>query len=245
MDASKSQDQTPDSIRANADYFLNNIKEYEHHVQEIDTYARIRDFISSKVRGVNRLLDVGNGGVFAYDTNGIGEIIALDLFLEDLPKELLQRYIPANARAKQGSALAIPEPDNQFDMALMVMLLHHLVGRDWKASWQNACTAMSEALRVLRPGGRLLIVESCVPAWFFEFERPVFWVLSRAVRTVFSHPITIQFPASMIRRELSRHCPEVKQQNIPKGSHILQFGFKVPSFATPAQVFAFEATKAA
>lgn len=245
MEARNAPDQTPDSIRANAGYFLNNIKEYEHHVREIDSYAKIHDFISSKVHGVNRLLDVGNGGVFAYDTTGIGEITALDLFLEDLPKELLDRYIPTNARAKQGSALAIPEPDGQFDMVLMVMLLHHLAGSDWNASWQNACMAMSEAVRVLRPGGYLLIVESCVPAWFFAFERPAFWVLSRAVRTVFSHPVTIQFPPAMIKAELSRQCPDVKQQSIPKGSHVLQFGFKVPSYVTPAQVFAFEATKAA
>jgi ubiquinone/menaquinone biosynthesis C-methylase UbiE len=243
--AANAQDQTAASVRANAEYFLNNIREYERHVQEIDTYARIHDFVTSKVRGVNRLLDVGNGGVFAYDTTGIGEITALDLFLEDLPDDLLQRYIPPNARARQGSALAIPEPDNQFDVVLMVMLLHHLAGRDWKASWHNSCTAMAEAVRVLKPGGRLLIIESCVPEWFFAFEQPTFWALTRMVRTVFSHPVTIQFPPGMIRGELARHCADVKQQKIPKGRYVLQFGFKVPSFATPAQVFAFEATKAA
>jgi SAM-dependent methyltransferase len=237
--------QTAKSVRTNAEYFLNNIREYERHVQEIDTYARIHDFITSKVRGVDRLLDVGNGGVFAYDTTGIGEITALDLFLEELPQDLLERYIPPNARARQGSALAIPEPDNAFDMVLMVMLLHHLAGHDSEASWRNACRAMDEAVRVLKPGGRLLIVESCVPEWFFAFERPVFWALTRAVRTVFSHPVTIQFPAKMISGELARHFQEVKALNIPKGSYVLQFGFKVPSYATPAQVFAFEATKVA
>lgn len=243
MIAGNSSNQTPESIRANAAYFLNNIKEYEHHVQTIDTYARLHDFVSRKVRGTNRMLDVGNGGVFAYDTAGVGEITALDLFLDALPEDVVARYFPANARAKQGSALAIPESDDEFDAVLMVMLLHHLTGRDWQTSWQNACTAIAEAVRVLRPGGRLVIVESCVPAWFFAFERPAFWMLTRTVGTVFSHPITIQFPPDMIRDEIARHCADVKVERVPKGRSILQFGFKVPSFATPAQPYAFEATK--
>jgi SAM-dependent methyltransferase len=235
--------QSANSVRANADYFLRNINEYKYNVQEIDTYRTIHDFISTKVKGQGRLLDVGNGGVFAYDTSGIGEITALDLFLENLPADLLACYFPSNSRARQGSALAVPEPDNSFDMVLMVMLLHHLAGRDWQSSWQNARTAMAEAHRVLRPGGKLLIVESCVPQWFFTLERPAFWVLTRAVRSVFSHPVTFQYTPAMVQNELSRRFVDVRLERIPKGKHVLQFGFKVPSSLTPVQVFAFNAMK--
>ena len=130
-------------------------------------------------------------------------------------------------------------------MALMVMLLHHLAGRDWRASWENVQTAISEALRVLRPGGKLLVIKSCVPRWFFEIERPTFWMLTRMFNSVLSHPITIQFPPEMIEAELNRRPTTVTREQIPKGAAVLQFGFKVPSFLTPVQIFAFEASKVA
>jgi ubiquinone/menaquinone biosynthesis C-methylase UbiE len=235
--------QSSASIAANATYFLRNIEEYDHHIQTIDTYRRIHDFITRAVDRTGSLLDIGNGGVFPYDTSGVGQITALDLFLGSLPPELLRSHFPQNAVAKEGSALSIPEADNSFDMVLMVMLLHHLAGKDWRASWRNAQTAIAEAWRVLRPGGRLLIVESCIPQWFFAFERPAFSLLTRMFKSVLSHPITIQYPVAMIEAELRQKSQSLKVEKIPKGSAVLQFGFKVPSFMTPVQVFALEAKK--
>src|SRR6516225_6138481 len=172
------------SLNANVSYFLNNIQQYQALVSTIDTHRTISAFISQKLSGVGDLIDIGNGGVFDYDTSLVTSITAVDLFFDDLTPDLLHRYFPANARARQGSALAIPEPEGQFDMALMVMLLHHLAGHDWLSSWHNAQRAIDEAWRVLRHTGRLLIVESCVPWWFFQIEKPLFLILSKLVRSV-------------------------------------------------------------
>jgi hypothetical protein len=49
--------------------------------------------------GVGELIDIGNDGVFDYDTSLVTSITAVDLFLDDLPPELLQKYFPANARS--------------------------------------------------------------------------------------------------------------------------------------------------
>lgn len=235
--------QSKQSLDANAGYFLKNLSDYDESVRTIDSYRHIHDYVTTKIAGTKRLLDIGNGGVFAYDTTVVQSITAIDLFLGSIPHELLKIHFPANAIATDGSALAIPEPNELFDMALMVMLLHHLAGKDWRTSWQNVQTAISEALRVLRPGGKLLIVESCVPRWFFEIERPAFWMLTRTFNSVLSHPITIQFPPDMIEGELSRRSNTVTREQIPKGAAVLQFGFKVPSFLTPVQIFAFVASK--
>jgi SAM-dependent methyltransferase len=212
-------------------------------VSNIDTYATIHEFISKKVSGVDRLIDIGNGGVFDYDPTKVGAITAVDLFFEGIPPELLHQHFPPNATAVQGSALQIPEKDGTYDMALMVMLLHHLSGATWRESWVNAQAAIAEAMRVLRPGGRLLIVESCVPWWFFQLEKPAFYALTSVVKSVFSHPITFQFPADMIRGVVAQHTQRVTVERIPKGRYVLQFGFKVPSVLTQVQVFAFEAIK--
>ncbi len=231
------------SAAANAAYFLEHLREYHDSVATIDTYKTLHDFVSKEVEGVNELLDVGNGGVFVYDTSRIGTITAVDLFLEDLPPEIIKTYFPGNARAQRGSALALPANDNTFDMVLMVMLLHHLTGTDWQSSWLNARQAMREAWRVLKPGGRLLVVESCVPRWFFQLEKPALWLLSRLLKTIFSHPITLQFPAAMIADELRDRFESVQARSIPKGRFVLQFGIKTASFLTPAMPFAFSAIK--
>jgi SAM-dependent methyltransferase len=245
MTMDTNSNQSSASIAANASYFLKNIEEYDRHIQTIDTYRRIHDFLTQAVDGTETLLDIGNGGVFPYETSGVGRITALDLFLGGLPPELLRSHFPPNAEAKEGSALSIPEADGSFDMVLMVMLIHHLAGSDWRESWRNAQRAIGEAWRVLRPGGRLLIVESCVPNWFFQLERPAFSILTRTFRSVLSHPITIQYPVAMIERELRERSALVKVEKIPKGTAVLQFGFKVPSLLTPVQVFALEAKKPA
>lgn len=244
MHTSAGSHQSPASIAANAGYFLNNLKSYQSHVRDIDTYRTIHRYISEKVAGTGNLLDVGNGGVFAYDTAQVGAITAIDLFFDDLPAELVRRHFPPNARAQSGSALAVPAADRSFDMVVMVMLLHHLSGEDWRSSWSNAQRAIAEGWRVLAPGGRMLIVESCIPEWFFPFEKVAFRLLSRATKTILSHPITLQFPVRMIAEELGTRAASLVLQPIPKGRYVLQFGKKVPSVLTPVQVYGIEARKA-
>ena len=231
------------SVASNVSYFLGHLSEYHASVANIDTYKTLHQFTSKAVAGVGELLDIGNGGVFDYDTSGVRSITAIDLFLGDLPPDVVAKYFPQNCRLIQGSALALPERDGKFDMVLMVMLIHHLTSTDWRSSWENARLALDEAWRVLKPGGRLLIVESCVPWWFFQFEKPALWLMSRSIKSIFSHPITLQFPPTMIKGELDKKSNKVKMTKISKGRFILQFGFKVPSFITPAMLFAFEAIK--
>jgi SAM-dependent methyltransferase len=236
--------QSKASTTSNASFFFDNLNKYNNSVKNIDTYKTIHDFISAEVAGTNDLLDIGNGGVFDYDTSGVRSITAVDLFLGDIPADVIAQHFPSNCRPVQGSALALPQLDGKFDVVLMVMLLHHLTGTDWKSSWDNAKLAIDEAWRVLKPGGHLLIVESCIPRWFFHIEKPALWILSRAVKSVFSHPVTLQFPADMIAKQLEQLSASVTVTKIPKGKFVLQFGLKFPSFVTPVMPFAFAATKA-
>src|SRR5947209_4141299 len=146
MNQSAHARQSDQSAAANAQYFLQHLSEYEHSISQIDTYKAIYRYISDRVSNVQHLIDIGNGGVFAYDTSRVASITAVDLFFDSLPPDMVARYFPKNANAKQGSALEIPEPDENADMVLMVMLLHHLSGRDWRESWSNAQRALAEAL---------------------------------------------------------------------------------------------------
>lgn len=232
--------QTDKSVAKNISFFLEHRHDYDKNIQELDTYATIRFSINQALHGINHLLDIGNGGVFDYDTNVISNIVGLDLFFDHLPS---LSACPTNVTLKTGSALHIPEPDASFDGVLMVMLIHHLVGKTVHDSLDNVRCAVREAFRVLRQGGRLIIVESCVPQWFYIFERIVFPLVSPLINSVLSHPATLQYPADTLVNIVKEYSQSVEILHIPKGKWILQFGFKFPAALTPVQTYRLMAYK--
>ena len=78
--------QTTASVASNTAYFLEHLKEYHDAVASIDTYRTLHDFVSERVAGAQELLDIGNGGVFCYETSSVGSITAIDLFLKTCRK---------------------------------------------------------------------------------------------------------------------------------------------------------------
>ena len=221
--------QTEKSVDKNISFFRDNLHSYGKNVQELDTYVSIRAFTSEAVKGIDRLLDIGNGGVFDYDVDQAGHILALDLFLDDIDTS----SYPSHITFKAGSALDIPEPDESFDGAIMVMLLHHIVGKTVAESLNNINVTVKEAMRVLKPGGKLIIVESCVPQWFYAFEKFIFPLASRVIDVVLSHPITLQYHVVTIKKIASIYSSDIEVHRIPKGRWVLQYGFKFPSILTP------------
>ena len=232
--------QTDVSIAKNKSFFGENLGAYNHNVQQLDTYAAIRNAINPAVAGVDQLLDIGNGGVFDYDTALVRSIVAMDLLFEEYSPAA---PVPSNITFKAGSALEIPAENESFDGAIMTMLLHHLVGATVSQCVQNCRRAIGEALRVLRPGGRLVIVESCVPRWFYHFERLVFPLASPLIGWLSSHPATLQYPAAMLTKMIEEHNLRPEVLPIPKGRWVLQYGVKFPSALTPVNVFRFIARK--
>lgn len=232
--------QTDRSVAKNKSFFGKHRDEYDKNVQELDTYKAIRGSINETLPGIDRLLDIGNGGVFDYETNIVGSIVALDLFFNDLPASFTY---PSNVTLRTGSALSIPEPNESFDGVLIAMLVHHLVGRTVKESINNIHCAVREAFRVLRPGGRLIIIESCVPRWFFLFESLLFPLAAPLINVLLRHPATLQYPTSLIARIVEQFSSSVENLRIPKGRYILQFGYKFPSIITPASPYRFVAHK--
>jgi len=76
--------------------------------------------------------------------------------------------------------------------------------------------AAKEALRVSRPGGKLIVIESCVPKWFYFFEKAVSPFMARLINA------TLQFPAAVIEEILEElDSSSIEANLIPKGRWIL------------------------
>ena len=232
--------QTDASVAKNISFFQGNLQAYNTNVQELDTYAAIRASINQSLPGISRLLDIGNGGVFDYDIGLVHSIVALDLFLDDLPASYV---CPTNVTLKTGSALSVPESDESFEGVLVVMLIHHLTGKTVGESLDNVRCAVREAFRVLRPGGKLVIIESCVPQWFYLFERGVFRPASFLINALLQHPATLQYPVSLLAQIIQEHSSKVEVVPIPKGRWVLQYGFKFPAALTPVTPYKLVAYK--
>lgn len=223
--------QSRSSVDANRRWFADNAS-YAEGIARLETYRTIRAAIDEQVTGVGRLLDIGNGGVFDYDTSRAREIVAVDLFLDDAPPE----SAPPNVTFRRGDALALDEPDGSYDAVLVALVLHHLVGEHPGDLVPNLRRAIAEAHRVLRPGGRLIVVESCVPAWFHAVERVMFRPLTLLAGTrLLSHPATMQLPARDIGALMAERFAPVQGRELPVGRWILQFGRRWPSALTPAR----------
>jgi SAM-dependent methyltransferase len=227
------QDQA--AVEKNKSFFAGNDR-YAERVAALTTYKNIRNAVNERIVGIQRLLDVGNGGVFDYDTSLVPEVVGVDLFLDDSKPE----RAPPNVTLRVGNALALGEPEAAYDGVLMVSVLHHLVGSDIRGTVANIRRAVAEMRRVMMPDGRLVVVESCISSRAYAVERRLFGALCRiSARGLMEHPPALQLPAKTIEQLLAEQFSDVRVEQIPVGLLILQFGHLWPTALTPARPFVF------
>lgn len=219
------------SAEQNADFFAQD--KHGRDVAELDTYRHIREAVTREVAGTDRLLDVGNGGVFDYDTTKVRSIVAVDLFLDRLPAS----QFPPNVTPRKGDALSLDEEPDSYDAVLQALLFHHLVGARAEDLLVNVRRAIAEAKRVLRSGGRLVVAESCVPRWFYGVERAMFRPLKAVARTrlLGGHPPVLQLPFALVQDVIAEQLEIERAYRVQPGRWTTQFGRRWPMALTPAR----------
>jgi len=116
----------------------------------------------SAVRAGHKVLDIAGGtgdlaAKFAARVGAEGTVVLADIndsMLRVGRDRLLDRGIVENVRFAQADAQHLPFPDNSFDLVSIAFGLRNVTDKD---------LALRSMLRVLKPGGRLLILEFSKP----------------------------------------------------------------------------------
>jgi ubiquinone/menaquinone biosynthesis C-methylase UbiE/DNA-binding transcriptional ArsR family regulator len=137
-------------------YFRTHAAEWDRirklHVADTAVEEAIRAALAGQA--FRSLLDLGTGTgrmleMFGPDIErGFGIDLSLDMLL--LARDRLERAGLKNCSVRQGDIYDLPLANNAFDVVILHQVLHFL---------DDGARAIREAARVLRPSGRLLIVD--------------------------------------------------------------------------------------
>src|SRR6185369_14686295 len=121
---------------------------------------------SLNLRGDERLLDMGCGRgavlLMAAQHLTTGRAVGVDLWrtidqsgnsAEAAQRNAVAEGVADRVELRTGDMAALPFEDDSFDLVLSSLAVHNISGRAGREK------AISEAVRVLRPGGRLMIVD--------------------------------------------------------------------------------------
>lgn len=217
--------------------FFDKWADYGCLVSGLDTYKLIAEALRGEIQG--RVLDVGNGGVFNYDVASAKEIVAVDI----ATKPAATGDFPVPVEFRWGDAVKLPVESDSFDTVIIQSVIHHLAESTYSLSRERAAKAIAEAFRALKPGGRLVIMEPCLPVFCERIERfsyPVFkWLLQRI-----GHPYVFQWNSNTIA-QFAREAgfQQVQATRIPLGKWVIHLGCQWPAALTVVRAYKFIAVK--
>lgn len=142
-------------------------KTYDHIVRLLtfgqEQKLRLATLHLAEIKPGEHILEVGCGtGTLSLaakrKAGQQSQVVGIDI-ASDMIETARQKAEKAgqDVRFQVGRIEAIPFPDNQFDLVLSSLMLHHIPGDAAKQQ------GMREMFRVLKPGGRLLIVDATRP----------------------------------------------------------------------------------
>lgn len=176
---------------------LGRAKSWDNHVRHVEELAcspgfrqlRAEIIAAARLKASDRVLDVGAGtGLLTLAAAPkVGHVIALDsspAMSRHLETELRRRSID-NADVIVGTASDLPLGDKSVDVVLSNYCFHHLTDEDKHR-------ALSEAIRVLRPNGRLVVGDMMFRVGFGQSR-------DRAVIFRFARKMLRRGPAGILR----------------------------------------------
>jgi ArsR family transcriptional regulator len=139
-----------------AAYFRANAERWDKirslHVDDREVERTLLDLLPRQ--GIDDLLDIGTGTgrILELFADRVAHAVGIDLSREMLAvaRTNLDRSGRRNCLVRQGDMYQLPLPDQSFDAAIVHQVLHYA---------EEPGEVIQEAARVLRPGGRLVVVD--------------------------------------------------------------------------------------
>ena len=168
------------------EFFNQAAADEEHYPSSIDPRIWHVKLVLEQMEGCRRVADVGCGkGRFArLLQERCAEVYAIDL------AEAMLAHVPAGIRRCAASMTALPFAAGSVDGAYATESLEHAI---------DIPAAVAELCRIVRPGGKIVIIDKNIDAWG-RLETPAWekWfgrkelekLLSRHCRKVASRPIS-------------------------------------------------------
>ena len=225
------------SLASNAQWFAGN-KTYKSAQEDFELYRFIALAAAHETERSRALLDIGNGGIFAYPIAHIPRVVAIDVFVED---DFGRRYPGVEWRQMSALEMSFAE---RFDTVLAINTLHHVVGTSVAMTYANLNELMKRSAACLAADGKVVLIESTMPRWFVWVYGLIFPIVLRL--WPLSHPPTFQFHYRDILKAAEvaglRLCEFAW---IPKTSDFILLGLRVKRWMAPIRVGKFVFTNAA
>jgi ubiquinone/menaquinone biosynthesis C-methylase UbiE len=106
--------------------FFDEYSNYAEYVMENqgDVYRNTKKLLDKFLVGVKSVLDVGNGGVINYTFENLERLDCLDISISESTKTKYGHQ--ENVQFIMGDALHLPFDNDQYDVAILQYVLHHL-----------------------------------------------------------------------------------------------------------------------
>jgi SAM-dependent methyltransferase len=217
--------QNVQALQKNASFFADN-DWYKVTQNRLETYRLIAESAYHEVQGSKRLLDIGNGGVFIFPIEQIPQVEAVDVFVEE---SFTSRYPKVKWREMNVLELA---DENRFDTVVAINCLHHVIGNSVAQCYENLNRIFKVIARAVEPGGKVVLIESTVPAWFLGFYKLLFPLVLKL--WPLQHPPTFQYHFREIQKAAQQAgLAQVELALIPKVGNIMTLGIEVPGWMSP------------
>ena len=139
-----------------AEYFRNNADEWNTirslHIDNDQIESALKDLLLAKP--IQDFLDIGTGTgrVLELVSRHVGSATGVDTSVEMLAfaRAMIEREGLTNCEVRQADMYQLPFADGRFDAVTFHMALHFS---------EDPAAAFAEAARVLKPGGRLIVVD--------------------------------------------------------------------------------------